>query len=348
MSEAIELPHLNLAPITIPLTACQLRFTVCAETDIHFSAYKGSALRGALAGVLQRQYCPEWRNERTDALHRQLCPICQLLGWEQEDIEGGDLRRPYVLTPPLDQRTLYEVGECFCFGLTLFGARQALLPYLVLGITAMGNHGVGQPDRTGQRGRFRLVELDAINPLSGESRALLHEGGMVRLDTLSITHADVVNEATRLGEALTLSAAASSAPLSSSALTLSFHTPLRLNQDRQLVKTPHFFPLMKQVVLRLLDLAVQHGEGRPTVTLAQDIYPYADQVQLVADQTRWWELAGYSHRLGREQQLSGIIGTASYRALDWKPLLPWLVWGQITQVGKNTVKGCGVYTVAAV
>lgn len=324
--------------IDVPLTAHQLRFTVCAETDIHFSAYKGSALRGALAGVLQQQYCPEWRNERTDALHRQLCPICQLLGWEQEDIEGGDLRRPYVITPQQDQRTRYEVGERFCFGLTLFGARQALLPYLILGITAMGNQGIGQPDPKGQRGRFRLIEIEAFNPFSKESRALLQEGGTVRLDTVPITHADVMNEATRLGGTVALS--------STTALTLTLHTPLRLNQDRQLVKTPHFFPLIKQVVLRLLDLSVQHGEGRPAVTLAQDIYPYADQVQLVADQTHWWELAGYSHRLGREQQLSGIIGKASYRAPNWEPLLPWLIWGQITQVGKNTVKGCGVYTLA--
>jgi hypothetical protein len=321
----------------VPLIAHQLHFTVRAETDIHFSAFKGSALRGALAGVLQRQYCPEWRNERTDALHRQLCPVCQLLSWEQKDIEGGDLRRPYVLIPPVDERTRYETGEYFSFGLTLFGERQALLPYLVLGITAMGSSGVGQPDRTGQRGRFSLVELEAINPLTGSTRPLLDAAGMVRLETLPVTHADVQATAERMTAHLEQSCAH---------LHFNFHTPMRLNQGHHLVKAPVFFPLMKQIVLRVLDLCVQHGEGRPPVTLAQDVYPYADQVTLVADHTHWWELSGYSHRLGRAQQLSGLVGEATFAAPTWTPLLPWLVWGQITQVGKNTVKGCGVYTLS--
>lgn len=329
MNESIDLKICE-----VPLTAHQLRFTVRAETDIHFSAFKGSALRGALAGVLQRQYCPEWRNEKSDSLHRQLCPICQLLSWEQEDIEGGDLRRPYVLIPPMDQQTTYAAGEQFTFSLTLFGARQHLLPYLVLGITAMGNSGVGQPDRVGQRGRFTLVGLEAINPLTGNTRTLLNHDGLVRLDTLPVTHADVQSVAGRMAESLEASPAH---------LRFNFHTPLRLNQDRQLVKTPAFFPLMKQIVLRVLDLCVQHSEGRPDVTLAHDIYPYADQVTLVADHTRWWELAGYSHRLGREQKLGGLVGEATFAAPNWTPLLPWLVWGQITQVGKNTVKGCGLY-----
>ena len=327
--------HVQLATYTIPLTAHQLRFTVCAETDIHFSAFKGSALRGALAGVLQRQYCPEWRNERTDSLHRQLCPVCQLLSWEQEDIEGGDLRRPYVLVPPLDARTTYTAGEQFSFGLTLFGARQQLLPYLILGITAMGNGGVGQPDRAGKRGRFTLVGLEAVNPLTGSARALLNQGSMVRLDTLPVTHADVETMAACMAERLNAS---------QGELRFNFHTPLRLNQAHQLVQTPAFFPLMKQIVLRVLDICVQHGDGRPAITLAKEIYPYADQVRLVVDRTHWWDLTGYSHRLGREQRLGGLVGEAIFAAPDWTPLLPWLIWGQITQVGKNTVKGCGLYT----
>ena len=330
MSEPLPPPVCDVS-----LTAHQLRFTVCAETEIHFSAFKGSALRGALAGVLQRQYCPEWRNDRTDSLHRQLCPVCQLLSWEQEDIEGGDLRRPYVLIPPIEERTTYEAGEQFSFGLTLFGARQQLLPYLVLGITAMGNGGVGQPDRAGQRGRFTLAGLEAINPLTGGTRPLLSQGGVARLDTLPVTHADIVAAAARMVDSLNAS---------QGELCFNFHTPLRLNQDRQLVKTPAFFPLMKQIVLRVLDLCGQHGEGRPNVTLAQDIYPYADQVTIVADHTRWWDLTGYSSRLGRAQRLGGLVGEATYHAPDWRPLLPWLVWGQIVQVGKNTVKGCGQYT----
>ena len=44
---------------------------------------------------------------------------------------------------------------------------------------------------------------------------------------------------------------------------------------------------------------------------------------------------------------SGIVGTATYYAPDWRPLLPWLIWGQSTHVGKNVVKGCGIYQLQA-
>lgn len=319
--------------VEIPLTAHWLRFTVRAETDIHFPMFKGSALRGALAGSLRRQYCPEWRNGAPDPLHRQLCPVCQLLGWEHRDIEGGDVRRPYSLIPPLDGATRYEGGQSFSFTLALLGNRLQLLPYLVLGVTAMGEAGVGRSDRAGQRGRFCVTAVDAIHPLTGAHRSLMASGAArVRLETLPVTHEHVMAAARELEDG--------------ARLRLCFQTPLRLNQESRLVKSPVFFPLIKQIALRVLDLCAQHGAGRPDVRLKQALYPYADQVTLVDDRTAWWELTGYSHRLGREQQLGGLLGEAVYAAPEWRPLLPWLIWGQVVQVGKNTVKGCGVYTVA--
>jgi len=80
--------------------------------------------------------------------------------------------------------------------------------------------------------------------------------------------------------------------------------------------------------------------------LKSDLYPAADTVQLVRDETHWWDLKGYSSRLGRGQVLGGFVGRAVYSAPDWRPLLPWLLWGVSTHVGKNVVKGCGIYRLA--
>ena len=44
-------------------------------------------------------------------------------------------------------------------------------------------------------------------------------------------------------------------------------------------------------------------------------------------------------------QLKCILKAAA-SAPDHRQLLPWLLWGQVTQVGKNTVKGNGWYEVA--
>ena len=324
--------------VHIPLTAHHLRFIVRAETPIAFHAFSGSALRGALADQLRGSFCPESRTGQNDALHQAICPVCQLLSWEGDEGSAGDVRRPYALVPPPiapDRRGMtVAAGELFAFGLTLFGEKLAYLPYLILAVRAMGEKGVGQRGSDGQRGRFQLQQIDAFNPLSGEEKQLLAPGaGRFSQHTVPVTHEQVLAASRSLEQAV---AAADNR------LTLHFETPLRLIQGEHLVQEPHFFPLIKQVVLRVLDLCSQHSSGRPPVVLKQDIYPLADAVQLVEQSTQWWDLSGYSNRLHQPQVMGGLVGSATYRAADWGPLLPWLVWAQSTQVGKNIVKGCGI------
>lgn len=322
-------------PASIPLTAHHLRFTATAETAVAFHDFKGSALRGAMAGYLKRTYCPEWRAEKTDPLHQALCPVCQLLSYELAPETGGDIRRPFALQPPMTAQNHFAPGESFSFGLTLFGDQLAYLPYLVLAVRAAGEDGVGVAGADRRRGRFRLERIDAVNPLTGATQVMLKPGAaMVQTATLPVTHDQVLAAADALAQQV---------HMHGNLLAVEFLTPMRLIQNGQTVKTPAFFPLAKQVVLRVLDLCVQHGGGRPDIVLKRDVYPAADRVILVKDTTHWWDVAGYSGRLGREQRLGGLVGTALFRAEMWDALLPWLVWGEIVQVGKNVVKGCGVY-----
>lgn len=327
--------------IEIPLTAHHLRITVRAETPICFHPFRGSALRGALANQLRRLYCPESRTGQNDLFHQAYCPICQLLSWEGDEGTAGDIRRPYALVPPQagkgTQPSVVERGECFSFGLTLFGHRLAYLPYLILATRAMGEEGIGQRGADGQRGRFQLEQVDAVNPLLGAVQTLYATGAtMIRNVTLPVTHAHVMAASHEL-----LDSVAAAGNL----LTIELATPLRLIQGERLVQQPHFFPLIKQIVLRVLDLCQQHGNGRPDLALKRDLYPLADAVVLVEDRTEWWDFSGYSSRLHQPQVMGGLIGRATYYTADWQPLLPWLVWAQSTQVGKNIVKGCGVLSV---
>lgn len=325
-------------PDAIPLTAHLVRFTVVAESEIVFHDFKGSALRGALADCLRRTFCPEWRADRTDPLHQALCPICQLLSWEGDEETSGDVRRPYALQPPLVEQKRFTPGDSFSFGLTLFGAKQAYLPYLVLAVQGVGQTGVGQVNDRGQRGRFRLDRIDAVNPLTGAMRVMLAPGSnRVNAQTEPVTHVQVLAAADALADRLRKR---------DNLLTLQFLTPLRVTQDDHTTKTPEFFPLVKAVARRVLDLSAQHAGRRPAdVVLKRDLYPTADAVRLVEDATAWWDLTGYSGRLRRSQQLGGYVGAATYHVDDWSPLLPWLIWGSVTQVGKNIVKGCGLYQV---
>ena len=48
-------------------------------------------------------------------------------------------------------------------------------------------------------------------------------------------------------------------------------------------------------------------------------------------------------RKGDKTPVGGLVGSATYKADEWEALLPWLLLGQGTQVGKSAVKGLGVY-----
>lgn len=159
-------------------TATHFRFEVQALTPLAFDEYTGSALRGALVGALQRNFCPA--RDQGDPAHQAICPVCWLLHY---DATEGDSRRPYAIEPllpgsvgrPARTGFLFEPGERFQFGLTLFGQTVNLFPYLVLAVPQIGAGGIGrkQPDEQGrwQRGRFNLCRIDEVNPLSSAGRA---------------------------------------------------------------------------------------------------------------------------------------------------------------------------------
>ena len=345
--------------MNVQLTLHHLRFTVQVETTIVMDAFKGSALRGAWQSHLRTLYCAQ--QEPADPLHQAMCPVCFLLSRETS---SGDDRRPYTFVPPLTTQTQFEPGERFEFGMSLFGDTVQFLPYLVLAVNQMGQqqglgrpmHGSDQPKhapptpaasrpptRHGhrlRRGTFRLVCIEECNPLTGERRTLLAEGAhTVHMPTLTIGAAQIADKSEQLLAGLA----------GEQCLTLEFLTPTRIVHDKGLMRQPQLAPLLARLFDRLRALSQQFADQ--SVLAWSDkahLLALADQVQLVEDATHWWDVHGRSSRLQRAQPLGGFVGRAAYRADQpdvWPNLLPWLLWGQCVQVGKNVVKGCGVITV---
>jgi CRISPR/Cas system endoribonuclease Cas6 (RAMP superfamily) len=341
--------------MTDTFTIHHLRFTAQVETTIEMGAFKGSALRGAWQSHLRTLYCAQTDN--ADPLHQAMCPVCFLLSRETG---SGDDRRPYAFVPPLTRQVTFEPGEHFTFGISLFGQTVQFLPYLVLAVGQMGQaQGLGKrihPPADGRRGKrpprrrgtFRLASIEEVNPLNGEQRTLLEEGGsMVQMPALAISPQQVADSSQQLVQQLAANG---------NQLTLDFLTPTRIVHRERLVHQPHFSPLFARLLDRVSALRSQFAAEYPQgneAPLSQaekaHLLSLADRVKLIADETQWWDVKGRSTRLGRDQPLGGFVGRAIYQAesLDiWRPLLPWLLWGQSTQVGKNVVKGCGWYRIA--
>ena len=291
----------------------------------------GSNLRGALGAAMTRTYCA---GDVRDPSHAAICPVHWLLAANEKP---GQERRGYALVPPLVESAAgLKSQESFEFGLTLFGSALQFLPYFVLAVLEMGQLGVGVG-----RGRFTLKSIHAEHPISGDWEVLKEGENLVKPPAEMVTQAAIEQSA---------EAFASRLGTGQPRLRIDFLTPLRLILGERLVKSPDFGVIFSHILKRLDDLAIQYAGGtvRPAEE-RQHLWNLANRVHLVESQVNWADVPSGSSRTGQPTWISGLVGTAWYSAPEevWRELLPWLLWGEITQVGKDTAKGNGVFRIKA-
>ena len=328
----------------------QLRVHCTVQTPIRLNEHKGSAIRGALFYALRGSPNPRatWSgfcaNKAAPSCFEcpvnAVCPVMRLVATlDETGAHGHQAPRPYIINPPLDDgRTTYAPGEHFIFDLLLVGDAADLFPYVVLALDRLEHEGIGARVEAGagrppRRGTARVTRIDALNPLTGEASPVLRPNSRtVNVPSLPVTHAQVLAVAERLPEA--------------GDLMVHFITPMRLVDQEQLVKAPYFRPFFHRLIERIKSLADNFGGG-PVPYAIRELRDLAEGVGLIENRTRWLDLKGYSTRLGREQVIGGLVGRATYRADDWAPFRPWLIWGTILHAGKNAVKGDGWFGIEA-
>lgn len=315
----------------IELSLVHLRFDVTTTTPLNLAGHlAGNNLRNGLASIMLYATCPETeRRSKPTPEHAASCPACWLLAAE---LEPGTVARGYALVPPQPPRYRLEAGESFSFVVTLFGSELTFLPYIVLAVSELGERGVGPG-----RGCFAIERIFAVQPLAGMQQLLWQRGESVVITPDLLIGADEVAGQVALLEDRV-----------GAELTLEFLSPLRLEEDGRQLKTPDFSVLFRRLLYRIDELNRQFADQmrRDSQEVAY-LYQLADQVRLVEAETRWHELWSNSSRKHDKTPLSGLTGRAVYRSRDWRPLLPWLVWGQAVQVGKAVTKGNGTYQIVA-
>ncbi len=329
-----------------PLRVHWLTFEIRTLTPVRLPPFKGSTFRGAWKEVLTRAYCTASPEERARPGHADTCPACYLTERENDP----EARKPYAVRPPLTHETDFPPGAVLTWGITLLGPSWLLLPYVLSAAKNMGRVGIGwQPHpRNGKRrrGRFELQTIYAEHPLRRWPREPIYTLAMpivVTPQNGAITATDITDEARRWVDALP--------PRGD--LRLHFLTPLRLVEKGRLMR--RFVPeaFFRRLLERLFMLAGEFGDPPLEDTRGQlraavhGLEPWMAQVRVVEDRTWWWDIQGHSSRLRRSQPLGGLMGEVTLRAPReaWAVLLPPLLWGEVVQVGKNVVKGQGLYTV---
>lgn len=298
--------------------------------------HKGAAIRGAIFGVVRHQFCVR---KDLESCHPcpvvSTCPVSFLLATVDEaGRRGDDVPRPYSVQPPLGPGMRYAPGDTLEFGVTLYSRGLAYLPYLIVAVRNLEQYGMGTrvagPDGRWRRGSFQVERILATDPLDGRSDVVMSaDDSLVHMPDFGVTHEAVLRRAEAMGEP--------------GRLAVEFLTPTRLIEQGRLVQRPLMRPLVQRLIERISSLWEHYGEGSPPLDFPA-LMAAADQVRTVEDSTRWVDLESYSRRRDARTPIGGFVGRAVFEG-PLTPLLPWLIWGEYTHVGKNAVKGDGWYRI---
>jgi len=230
------------------LSVHYLEVTTEVIVPLALDVYCGSALRGAFFRTMWERFCAN--REASTCMVCPLvtaCPVASLVApLRDEAPRGGDVPRPYVITPPLGEQQRYETGETFAFGVALLGKAAHWYPYVMRSLQEMERSTLGHPLSQGKRGRFCVREIHACHPLTG-AKHLLWQRGWTQPEKLHlpITADDVVARAQQLP---------------TDRLTLHFLSPTRLIDQEHVLRHPDFRPLVLRLAQRLE--AVQDAYGQ--------------------------------------------------------------------------------------
>lgn len=311
-------------------TLLSLRIKGRAIEPLPLGASIGATLRGAFGETLKRLVCAfDWsRTPCAPCSLRATCPFPRVF---EPHAEGdaparlADPPRPYVMKPPLDGPAVYQPGQTFTFGLVLFGAAAAELPYIVVLWRELAKAGIG-PRRT----RFRLESIMSVDETLGEESSVFDgERDLARTPSVVIDRAAIDRRVSRLR-----------ADGAGRRLAVRFLAPTLLKHEGRPQSEPAFHVLIRRLRDRASALFRFFGPR------ALDLDPVglaraAEAVRTVEGRTAWTRSFRAS-RTGETQSLAGVTGRILFEG-DIEPFLPLLALGEWLHVGKDCVFGGGRY-----
>lgn len=304
--------------------------------------YKGSTLRGGFGKVFRRIACSMRQQECRGCLLKGNCPYAYI--FETAPPPGAEalrnyenVPRPFILEPPLEEKTFYRPGDTLTFGLALIGTAVNYLPYFIVVFRELGETGIGKG-----RKRYRLRRIDAVDPLGGRRAVIYREEEMlVHNVDLAVRGRDVPELLEYYGQTgLAATAHDSVVPLR---LAVDFLTMTRIKYGDSFTGKIEFHMLIRSLLRRLSSLAYFH-HGEELNLDFPGLIARAGQVRLAEDKTRWVDWERYSSRQDGKVNMGGVVGRVIYEG-DLAEFMPLLRLGELVHVGKGAVFGMGKYRV---
>ena len=286
-------------------------FRVTATSCFNLPKFKGSTFHGGLAGglnlvgnrFLNLFYYPKKTSAQQSSNHF--------------------LPKPFMIIPPLEEKTYYQSGDSIEFGIVLFGGAARHFMIVFAAIENLGNLlGIGR-----DQGRFKI---EKVLLLSLEKPAVIFENDTWFSFPKKMTIQDIL-ETHQVG---------------ASWVSISLMTQLRLKDSNRLVRHPPDFSLLfKRLMGRINTLTAIYGDGvlvqKPALNLLETL---THRIRLDKRRTnvRWIDWSRPIAHKEKKEIYGGLIGEIAYSG-NLTPFIPWLALGQWTGLGGKTSFGLGLY-----
>ena len=298
-------------------------FSIKAREDISLPPFKGPALRGGFGHALKRILCVfKGPCKEDDCPLRERCVFKRIF----EPKEGvRNIPPPYLIEPPLEERSIYKAGEEIKFHLVLFGNTVNYLPYFIYAFEVLGEIGLG-------KGKKKF-DLALVNALREDEETNVYNGQRKILNSKTLP---ILFENFKLSGRL-------------SKIAIETITPIHIELEGHFLKSIEdfsFFNLFKALLGRLSTLSYFYGEEKfdwDYKGLLED----ANKVEIdeEASEISFVKIRRFSKRKGKEDFLTGIKGRLTYRGRKLNAFSPYLKFGQYAHIGSRTSFGLGAYKV---
>lgn len=319
------------------------RFFIKALDTLHLPPYKGSTFRGGFGHAFKKVVCVNRSRDCGSCLLKERCVYSYVFETPPPS-DTAKMRKypyaphPFVLTPPLEDRTEYEKGESLSFDVTLIGKAIDFLPYFIYTIDELGRIGIGKG-----KGEYSLEEVQGIGPDETTEMIYCSREKLLRNPTQSPFTFDL---SPSLSASLSPSTLDLSPSVSPSTLHLLFLTPTRLKFNGHLSPTLEFHILVRNLLRRVSLLSYFHC-GKELELDFKGMIERAQAVKVKESNLTWVDWERYSNRQEEKMKMGGFTGSAAFGG-DFEEFSQLILIGEQIHVGKGTSFGLGKFEVETI
>jgi len=211
------------------------------------------------------------------------------------------------------------VGEELTFKIRIFGYMKQFIPYVIESYKKLQQIGLGS-----NRSNFLLKNIWLENDIKGEKTKIFdYKDSKIKNTKDSIYFEDIKQEKSYFNDKV----------------TLLFKTPILIKVNGEYIKDNlEFSLLMRTLFRRLSTMAAFYGEEMNIYF--NDYLNNAEDIELVNKDLDWNNWYRYSDKQNKKIEMQGFTGVVSYKG-KIADFLPYLIYAQYLNLGKNTVFGQG-------